>query len=397
MSTRSKASSGMLQMHPSRGFGHAIGSSVAAWVLGSALLLLLTAVVFILPEPSPFQQGVVRFMLALTGALLSYFFCGGLTFRAHKAGIVVAGSSGFVLFIFLLTVINPFDVRTTIANFAPSALPGDKTILQAQEALKIRGLYHGDITGRPDTPTRNAIKQFQAENHLPADGFADAVTFCKLINTTEYKVRASGRNELPQDPQVKGPMISEVASNITLPSVPKKGCTIPGSAQLSYADAKLELTVIRDGLGSEEAQITLSALIQNNSNESMRLALMSGMSLEFDTGLSFTRPTGDATGVSGISYCDSLSENLCVEESNVMVLLRPKGQLRAEIRFVQKGLASDLDRAQSARFSGRLYTQSIRGDVKSIQRIELDRVDLIYVTSPRVAWSQNQVNRSPTL
>jgi len=378
MQPPSKASGNMLKKSPS--FDRAKGSATAAWVLGCTLMLLLVAIVFICPEPSLFQQGVVRVLVALTGALLSYHFAGQLTLtiRPHKS-IVVSGSSGFAVFILLLSVINPFDAKTTLANFAPLVLPQDKTIIQVQQALKVRGLYDGDITGRPDSTTRNAIKQFQSVSHLPVDGFADSVTVRKLADGSESEVRSSNTYNLLPDPLVKRPLTSGVASD----SASRSGREMLRRAQLSYSEAGVEITVVHDGSGSEEMQITFSVRIQNDGNDAVRIALMKGMSLQLDTGLSFTRPVQDVAGVSGISYCDSASEIVCMKESKAMALLRPNGTLRVQIRFLEPGQASMLDAARSGRFSGRLYTQTnIRG-TKSIQPIELDEVDLLYVTSPR--------------
>jgi peptidoglycan hydrolase-like protein with peptidoglycan-binding domain len=158
------------------------GSVVASWIFGSALLALLIVIVFALPEPSPFQVGLIRVLVALAAAFLSYFFVGNVVLRGNLFGLSIGSGGGFAIFILLVSVVNPLALQKEVADVAPAIMPFNPQIAQAQEALRALGLYKGTRTGVPDSATRSAIASFQSQHHLPADGYLDPATTRKLVD-----------------------------------------------------------------------------------------------------------------------------------------------------------------------------------------------------------------------
>lgn len=53
-------------------------------------------------------------------------------------------------------------------------------IEKAQQALKTKGLYKGDVTGKIDSATKDAIKSFQEQQGLKATGHLNKDTRQKL-------------------------------------------------------------------------------------------------------------------------------------------------------------------------------------------------------------------------
>jgi len=147
------------------------GNAVASWVIGGSLLIVLVVVLFFIPEPTPFQRDITRYIMALLAAFFSYFFLGGVILRGNLAGQIFGSSGGFALFILVAFVVTPFDIKTSVADAVPSVLPADDTVTEAQTILSREGFYNGPITGRADSKTRDAIKEFQAAKAMKVDGF----------------------------------------------------------------------------------------------------------------------------------------------------------------------------------------------------------------------------------
>src|SRR5262245_12071212 len=134
------------------------GSAVASWVLGGILLAVLVAIVFIIPEPTEFQRGVTRFFMALTAGCFAYFFVGGVVLKGTVGGQRIGATGGFVLFLLIQFVVEPFNLRTAVADAVPSLAPADPDIAMAQRTLAQRGLYSGPISGKANTQTREGIR-----------------------------------------------------------------------------------------------------------------------------------------------------------------------------------------------------------------------------------------------
>jgi peptidoglycan hydrolase-like protein with peptidoglycan-binding domain len=163
---------------------HSKGNVVASWVFGSFLLVILLAIIFILPEPSDFQRSLIRFFMALGAAFLSFFFVGGVVLRGNVAGQAIGGGGGFVLFILLQFLVDPFAIKTRVADTAPGVLRPDDTIASAQRVLKSAGYYHGDVNGIADSATREAIKVFQSKKGIQPDGYVGPKTREQLSGPT---------------------------------------------------------------------------------------------------------------------------------------------------------------------------------------------------------------------
>lgn len=155
-------------------------NTIASWIFGGIVLAVIVAVVFVLPEPTQAQRVVIRFLMALAAAFLSYFFLGRVLLKGKLFGQAIGGSGGFALFIVIQFFADPYSARTMVADVAPDLLPQDESVAAAQTALKEEGLYNGSVTGVADTKTREAIKVWQSRNELRADGFVSGVTRRKL-------------------------------------------------------------------------------------------------------------------------------------------------------------------------------------------------------------------------
>jgi peptidoglycan hydrolase-like protein with peptidoglycan-binding domain len=63
-----------------------------------------------------------------------------------------------------------------------------ETIEKAQQALKAKGLYKGEVTGKLDETTKSAVKEFQKQESLNATGRLNKDTRQKLgIEAAETK------------------------------------------------------------------------------------------------------------------------------------------------------------------------------------------------------------------
>jgi lysozyme family protein len=88
-------------------------------------------------------------------------------------------------------------LASSILAFSLSAIPvmaqGQDTIREVQQTLKDKGLYPGSVDGVNGTTTRAAIKKFQAQNNLTADGrlgpkTLDALGVKQAKSTTEMSM-----------------------------------------------------------------------------------------------------------------------------------------------------------------------------------------------------------------
>ena len=182
-------------------FVHLKGSAIASWIFGSFLLLTLLAIIFLLPEPSDSQRSMIRFLMALGAAFLSFFFVGGVILNGTIAGQTIGGGGGFALFILLQFLVDPFSVKTKVADAAPEVLRKDETIAVAQKMLKEAGYYQGEITGVADSETRAAIKAFQSAEGLVADGYLGPKT--KQILSTKGPTGGQVQYEVDENGMLK--------------------------------------------------------------------------------------------------------------------------------------------------------------------------------------------------
>ncbi len=63
-------------------------------------------------------------------------------------------------------------------------------VKQAQEILKTRGLYTGELTGKLDSDTRASLKKYQAAESLKVTGTLNKVTLEKMGVTLTDKQKA---------------------------------------------------------------------------------------------------------------------------------------------------------------------------------------------------------------
>ena len=152
------------------------GNVIASAIAGGAILLFLAVVIFVMPEPTGFQRGVLRFFIAIAAAMLATFFLGGVVLQGNLAGSKVGAGGGFALFILIQFVFDPLKIQTIAADNAPQLVPPRQEVRQAQEALSRVGAYGGAVDGIPGSATRSAIRKFQTEGGLPATGYVDPAT-----------------------------------------------------------------------------------------------------------------------------------------------------------------------------------------------------------------------------
>ncbi len=61
-------------------------------------------------------------------------------------------------------------------------------ISEIQQQLAERNLYHGPLTSKYDASTSQAITLFQEEEHLPATGIIDGITYCRLHQAKTHHI-----------------------------------------------------------------------------------------------------------------------------------------------------------------------------------------------------------------
>lgn len=89
---------------PGNRFHHS--AAWASWIFGGLILLFLMLVVFVNFAPDRFP--IIRFFMALSAALFAFFFVGGILLQGTTRGFFVSATGGFVLFILIQFVFDPF-------------------------------------------------------------------------------------------------------------------------------------------------------------------------------------------------------------------------------------------------------------------------------------------------
>ncbi len=115
--------------------GHGEPRELAAWIFGTALLAFLGLALLLRADPTDAQRTILRFLMAVSAALLAYFFSGHIGLRGTLRGLAISASGGFVVFLLIQFVFDPFPPQ-------PIPHPGSIRILQPAD---------GDSVG-PTTP-----------------------------------------------------------------------------------------------------------------------------------------------------------------------------------------------------------------------------------------------------
>lgn len=58
-----------------------------------------------------------------------------------------------------------------------------------QELLTTHNIYHAQISNKYDTATSQAVTLFQEEQHLPATGIVDGITYCRLLEGASQEIK----------------------------------------------------------------------------------------------------------------------------------------------------------------------------------------------------------------
>lgn len=98
-------------------------ATLASWVFGGLILIFLMLVVFVEVPPSKFP--IIRFLMALSAGFFAYFFVGGVLLKGTLRGLFISATGGFVLFILIQFVFDPFQVLPTsaISTSTPVSTP----------------------------------------------------------------------------------------------------------------------------------------------------------------------------------------------------------------------------------------------------------------------------------
>ena len=163
------------------------GNVLASAIVGGAILAFLGAVVFLLPDASATQRGLLRFFIAVGAALLATFFLGGVVLHGTIYGNSVGASGGFVLFFLIQFVVNPWEAQATVADRVPTAVAASDKIKEAQTCLKALGMYSATPDGIPGTATRAAIAIFQKQAGMSPTGFVDDETLLRLRDSAQTR------------------------------------------------------------------------------------------------------------------------------------------------------------------------------------------------------------------
>jgi von Hippel-Lindau disease tumor supressor len=99
------AVSGQVRSSHARGAGVA---PIASTMFGTLFLGFLFTFTIVAPHPTPSQLVVVRFIMALSAALFSSFFVGGIILKGSIAGMRLSAAGGFALFVLMEWGPNPF-------------------------------------------------------------------------------------------------------------------------------------------------------------------------------------------------------------------------------------------------------------------------------------------------
>src|SRR5438045_3423292 len=93
----------------------------ASWVFGGLILVFLMIVVFVPIEPSKFP--IIRYLMALAAAFFAIFFVGGVLLRGTVNGLFISATGGFVLFVLIAFVFDPFKVLPSASSPLSSTNP----------------------------------------------------------------------------------------------------------------------------------------------------------------------------------------------------------------------------------------------------------------------------------
>src|SRR6266404_6493833 len=93
----------------------------------------------------------------------------------------------------------------------------DPTVQQAQEALKERGFYYGEVTGQKNADTTAAIRRFQIRNGLQVTGDLNDETLLALKSPSSSAAVATA-TPTPQPNASEGSASTSVA-----PVAPRNG------------------------------------------------------------------------------------------------------------------------------------------------------------------------------
>lgn len=97
-------------------------SPTASWIFGSVLLIFLM-VVFFKGGLDPDQRTLLRFFMALTSAFFAVFFVGGVLLKGTLNGLYISATGGFVLFILMQFVFDPFNASRIQSGPQPTPTP----------------------------------------------------------------------------------------------------------------------------------------------------------------------------------------------------------------------------------------------------------------------------------
>jgi hypothetical protein len=140
-------------------------ASLASWIFGGLILLFLMLVVFVDIHPSKFP--IVRFLMALSAAFFALFFVGGVLLQGTLNGLYISATGGFVLFILVQFVFNPFgdkpttttddtsgNTNTVIKSSTPSVSPTQelKSTHTPQPASPTPSVSSNNHTPQPASP-----------------------------------------------------------------------------------------------------------------------------------------------------------------------------------------------------------------------------------------------------
>jgi hypothetical protein len=97
----------------------AFTSTIASWIFGSLLLLVLIGVLFFRPNLSADQRAILRLLMALAAGFFAIFFVGGVLLNGTLMGLALSATGGFVLFILIQFIFDPFAIRSKSTSDQP--------------------------------------------------------------------------------------------------------------------------------------------------------------------------------------------------------------------------------------------------------------------------------------
>jgi hypothetical protein len=120
-----------------------IPTIIWAAVLAIAVLLVLA---FRLPNPTEFQKSVCRFILAVSGGVMSTLLFGQITLKGRLQGFDVSAGGPIAVFILLQFVVDPLRVTaaTPPVGHAPSEMAA-RPCTEEKELRSIHGRTHSAV------------------------------------------------------------------------------------------------------------------------------------------------------------------------------------------------------------------------------------------------------------